>query len=394
MPQNNHFQHQNYPTQPAIAPKFRRLTVTDGDGLDFSHLHSALSVREVVVVHGTFMGDDPFGVCEMMSSIADSVTPLRKPLEFACAKLKERTTPFTQKVTRDVGNYTPEFGTEFQKLVGDDPPVRLLQPTWTGQNHHFARADLAVRLLCRLNELQPEESERILLWGHSHAGNAFALLSNLLANDRATVAAFFETAEPKLPPHWEQARSLLLAAPSPHPWAKSVLIAAFGTPVRYGWDTAGYGQLVHVLHHRNYQAEHPLITKPMFPPHSLPDTIKAKYGDWVQSFAIAGTDVSAPTSIGANKKLTALLEAGLEPPVHGFDTKLIVPERIRNACARWKTGTRCHADGLNLLVDYEPCGRTSTAMPIEAALLGHGVATTVDWLPAHLAMVMDSLHTD
>ncbi len=394
MPQFNCFQHQNYPTQPAIAPVFRVLNVADANAVDFTQLHSTFSVREVLVVHGTFMGDDPFGICDMLSATARSVTPLQKPLEYICAKVKERTTPFTQKVTRDVGNYTPEFGAQFQKLVGDDPPVRLLQPTWTGQNHHFARADLAVRLLCRLNELQPAESERILLWGHSHAGNAFALLSNLLANDRETVRAFFETVGPKLPLHWEQAKSVLQAAPSPHPWAQSILIAAFGTPVRYGWDLSGYRQLIHVLHHRNYATEQASLTRPMFPPHNLPDIITARYGDWVQSFAIAGTDVSAPTSLDTNKKLAALLEAGLEPPVHGLDTKLIVPKSVGDMCARWKTGTRCHADGQNLLVEYEPCGRTSMAIPIEEALLGHGVATTINWLPSHLALVMEALKTD
>ena len=130
----------------------------------------------------------------------------------------------------------------------------------------------------------------------------------------------------------------------------------------------------------------------MFPPHSLSDTLSAKYGDWVQAFAIAGTDVAPPTSAKANSRLGELLESGLEPPVHGLDTRFIVPRRVRDACARWKSGTRCHADGRNLLVEYDPNQeRRYLARPLEESILGHGIATTIDWLPAHLTLVMNAL---
>ena len=120
--------------------------------------------------------------------------------------------------------------------------------------------------------------------------------------------------------------------------------------------------------------------------------VGAKYGDWVQAFAIAGTDVSSLSSSKTIEALAEVLEAGLEEPEHGLDTRFIRPKRIQNACARWKTGTRCHADGLNLLVKYEPGGRTTgLAVPIEESIFGHGVATTVDWLPAHLALVLKHL---
>ncbi len=267
-----------------------------------------------------------------------------------------------------------------------------MEPSWSGQNHHLARAELAVRLLCRLDDLQTNHDERVLFWGHSHAGNGFALLSNLLANHRPSVEAFFQAVGFRTQEHWHRAYRILQAAPSPHPWAQSVLIAAFGTPVRYGWDTAGYNQLLNILHHRNFDAQNPQQARPMFPPHTLADTIGAKYGDWVQAFGIAGTDVSAPTSIMKNKQLAALLESNLPDPDHGLDTRFIMPKRVRDTCVRWKTGTRCHTDGLNLLINYTPCGRTTPLTHrIENSLLGHGVATTIDWLPAHLALAINSL---
>lgn len=93
-----------------------------------------------------------------------------------------------------------------------------------------------------------------------------------------------------------------------------------------------------------------------------------------------------------NRSLTELLEAGLPEPEHGFDTRFIVPKRVRDACRRWKEGTRCHADGQNLLVEYKPSGlKTPLGNPLEHSVLGHGVATTMAWLPAHLALILKSL---
>lgn len=75
------------------------------------------------------------------------------------------------------------------------------------------------------------------------------------------------------------------------------------------------------------------------------------------------------------------MATGFRPlPLPGltFDTQLIPGEYLQHLCARWKTGTRCHADGHNLLVDYQPSGRTVLGQPIEASVFGHGVATTTD----------------
>ncbi len=391
MPYQNQFQHQSYPTQPAIQPLFQQMTVDAGEGPDFSRLHTDLRVEHVVLVHGTFMGDDPFAIVEMLRSIGESAPALKGPVEALAAKIQQHTKPLTDRVAGDVGNYTPEFCDEFQRLVGDDPQVQLMNPTWSGQNHHLARADLAVRLLCLLDDLQAEPDRKVLLWGHSHAGNGFAILSNLLANDRESVGRLFKAAGPLKEEHWLRAERLLVNAATPHPLASSVMIASFGAPVRYGWDTSGYDKLVHVLHHRNFDDASPLTAKRMYPPHSFGDMLSAKYGDWVQAFGIAGTDVSVPTAEPMNGQLGAILEAGLAEPVQGLDTKFILSTRVRNACARWKTGTRCHADGQNLLVNYQPSGRSVLLVPVEETLFGHGVATTVNWLPAHLALVLDSL---
>lgn len=392
MPHQNHFQHQLYPTTPAIEPILKILTVDDAAETDFSKLHTALQIGRVILVHGTFMGDDPFGVAETLKSVAESVPLLAGQLNRMAEASLEKTRPFTMSVTGDIGNYTEPYRERFQELVGDDPQVELLNPTWTGQNHHLARADLAVRLLHQLlvRPLLPDQN--VLLWGHSHAGNAFAILTNLLANHQPSVQQFFEAAEQDGVPHWDDVRKNLQLASSPHPLAKRINFASFETPVRYGWDNAGYDRLVHVTFHRPYDESAPTMAKPLFPPYLAADVVSAKWGDWVQAFAIAGTDVSTMPTRTINQNLANLLEANLPEPQHGLDTRFIMPKKIRDTCVRWKSGTRCHADGLNLLVDYEPSGELSmVGRPIELSLFGHGVATAARWLPTHLKIVMEAM---
>ena len=392
MPHENHFQHQQYPTLPAIEPVLKMLNVKDAVETDFSKLHTTLKIGRVILVHGTFMGDDPFGVADSLKSIAESVPLLAGQLNRLAEASLEKTRPFTDSMAGDVGNYPELYRERFQELVGDDPLVELLSRTWTGQDHHLARADLAVRLLHQLlvRPLLPDQD--VLLWGHSHAGNAFALLTNLLANHKPSVQKFFEAAAQDGVPHWDEVRNNLQLAPSPHPLAKCLNIASFETPVRYGWDNDGYRRLVHVTFHRPHDETSPTMAKPLFPPHSAADVASAKWGDWVQAFAIAGTDVSTMPTRTINQNLSGVLEANLPEPRHGLDTLLIAPKSVRDTCVRWKAGTRCHADGLNLLVDYEPSGDLSViGRPLELSLLGHGVATTIRWLPTHLKLIMEAM---
>jgi hypothetical protein len=392
MPQHNRFQHQLYPTTPALNPTLRTLECTAGTDGEFSPLHSAFHIGRVILVHGTFMGDDPLGLAETLKSLAGSMPLIAASLEQLAATLLQNSRPLTASVVKDLGNYTPEYRDAFQKLVGDDPRVELLHPTWSSQNHHLARADLAVRLLLQLSERPLLPDQKVLLWGHSHAGNAFALLTNLLANDRPAVAKFFDAVGDQVEPHWATARNLLLNAPSPHPLASKLVIATFGTPVRYGWDTSGFDALVHVTQHRPFDHSNPWIAKPLFPPYSPDEVVNARWGDWIQAFGIAGTDISSVPSQAANEKLTSLLEANLPEPQHELDTRFLATKRLRDTCARWKWGTRCHADGQNLLVDYIPSGsRTPFGRPIETSMLGHGVATSLKWLPVHLKLVMEAL---
>lgn len=392
MPRRNRFQHQIYPTTPEVEPVLKKIACQDVVPHAFHGLHTRHGIGRVVLVHGTFVGDDPLGVAEMLQALGDGTPLVGAQLERIADKLREHIRPLTGAIIDDIGNYTTDFRDCFQRLVGDDPQVELMEPGWSSQNHHHARADLAVRLLHQLLQRPLTEGQNVLYWGHSHAGNAFALMTNLLANDRLSVQAFFTAAGAQSGDHWKAVRLALASASTPHPLAERVVIVTFGTPVRYGWDNSGYKQLTHVLFHRPHDPAQPFRTMPLFPPHTVKDMLAATWGDWVQAFAIAGTDMSSAMSLTSNERLSALLEANLPEPAHQLDTQLIPSKTLRNACTRWKLGTRCHTDGLNMLLDYIPSGQlTSLGQQLETAIMGHGVATTLAWLPAHLNVVMEAL---
>jgi hypothetical protein len=246
-----------------------------------------------------------------------------------------------------------------------------------------------VRILLQLLQRPVPASQKIILWGHSHAGNAFAILTNLLANDRAAVERFFQ-ATGQSSEMWTAVRDHLRSSPTPHPLSKQLMVVTFGTPVRYGWDTSGCDQLLHVLHHRSEQDPAAITCKPLYPLYPVAEVIKATWGDWVQSFAVAGTDVASPTSRAINLRLSEVLQSGLADPQIDETLEKLKPASFQALCARWKAATRCHSDGLNLLVQYEPSGLTTAfGTALESSLFGHGVYTTTPWLASHLQLLLD-----
>jgi len=68
-------------------------------------------------------------------------------------------------------------------------------------------------------------------------------------------------------------------------------VVTLGTPVRYGWDADGYGNLLHFIHHRPDDGL-PDDRAPFLP--SAEDILQAKQGDCVQQLGIAGTNFTPP----------------------------------------------------------------------------------------------------
>lgn len=328
-------------------------------------------VSAVYLVHGTFVGNDALGLFSELARVFPA----------AGDALKRLSEHLVDLVVGETGNYTEAYARLFEDGInssGKSPhiPVRLFH--WSSENHHIGRADGAVRLIDELASLELAECARVLLWGHSHAGNVFALVTNLLGGDRESVERFFDAARPfyRWPilrivdiPQWRRVRKGLLQSPRLLD-GRSLDMVTFGTPIRYGWESSGYGRLLHFVHHRR-AAGLPVDRAP-FPP-AVDAVLSAKDGDYVQQCGIAGTNVMpsifAWRTWWSDRRLNRLLQPG-----HPF---FDLPKR----CA---FGKRVPDEGTSLLVDYPRDPRETIA----THHAGHAVYTKSDWLLFHAEEVV------
>ncbi len=132
-------------------------------------------------------------------------------------------------------------------------PVRLFE--WSGEESHLGRADGAVRMIDELTSLELEPGQRVVLWGHHHAGNIFALATFLLSGRRAAVARFFRAVRiyyrwPLLGcvdiPVWNRVRRRLHGGRSPLRGVELDFVT-FGTPFCYTWSPGAYSRLLRLV---------------------------------------------------------------------------------------------------------------------------------------------------
>jgi hypothetical protein len=373
MPRANQFRHQAYtPSAPAaphclVTPgahppvgseEFQRRMDRVGSALD------AAGVAAVYLAHGTFVGPDALGV----------LAGLARVFPKAGAATRRVIKQIVDKITGEVGNYTGQFAQCFEASIRrpDRPHIAVRRFAWSSENHHLGRADGAVRLIDELAAREIPPGKRILLWGHSHAGNVFALMTNLLAGDRRAVDEFFKAAAVYYAwpvvgcvdiPVWDRVRERLQDADFPLRRVPLDMVT-FGTPIRYGWDSDGYARLLHFVNHRPAQGL-PEYRAP-FPP-KLDDVLTAADGDYVQQLGIAGTNVMPSVfswrSWLADKRLNDLLQHDLGG---------------QKPAERFQAGAIVHDEGTTLLVDYGPL-----AGGIAQHLAGHAVYTAREWLLFH-----------
>jgi hypothetical protein len=328
----------------------------------------ARGVAAVYLAHGTFVGPDALGVLAELGRVLPATAHL----------LRRVVRRVVETFTGDAGNYTESYARQFQAAInrGGDYPIAVRLFHWSSENHHLGRADGAVRLIDELASLELERGQRLLLWGHSHAGNVFALMTNLLAGNREAVDRFFQAADvyyrwPMLGwvdiPVWNRVRELL-SRQRPGLRETPLDLVTFGTPVRYGWDSSGYARLLHFINRRPVEG-HP-EDRASFPLR-LKDVLTAAEGDYVQQLGIAGTNVT-PSLFSwrawlADRRLHRLLQADW-------------PESL--AQERFQAGTIIPDEGTTLLVDY---GHAQGGIAEHHA--GHAVYTRKEWLLFHAEQI-------
>lgn len=334
------------------------------------------NVAAIYLIHGTFAGVDGLGVWTQLA---------RLHAPFA-DWLRNATKNWIDKLASDAGNYSEEYVAAFDHGINDGhtTAIPVQRFNWSSENHHIGRADGAIRFLEELARRDFPENARVLCWGHSHAGNVLALVTNLLGADREAVDEFFGKTRwyyrwPILgccdALNWIRVQELLKEHHSgaQSPWPFRLDAVTFGAPIRYGWNAAGYGQLAHFVNHRPCQGLEEYLAP--FPP-SPSNILAAIDGDYVQQLGIAGTNWSpgllSLRSWVADVRLGRWLERGLEP---------------RRLASRWATGCRVGEHGKTYLVEYG-----SSVEPLARHLAGHAVYTTLPWLLFHAETVVNEFY--
>lgn len=387
VPYRNGFRHQDYQAGPpavdvawldAVAPPAPDSVEWRNRMSEVGRCLRASGVSAVYLLHGTFVGDDLLGFSHLASLLHPPAAKL----------LREQEKRLADWFVRDAGNYTAEFAAKFEREINPEGiaanqriPVRLFH--WTSENHHLGRADGAVRLIDAMSQARLRPGSRVLIWGHSHGGNVMALLSNLWAADERKRDEFFRAVErfrnsrlvaADRRESWRRVREYL-AGPRESLRDVGWDMVTFGTPIRYGWDTAGYARLLHVIYHRPTEGLPAYVTRFPF---SLRSALKAKRGDYVQQVGIAGTNILPP--------LVAF-------PAHLADrslARLLQPEwGLREIWGKLCVGQRVPSEGDTLLIDYH-----RAAPRQHRSARGHGIYTRTNWLLYHAELVAKRWYAD
>jgi hypothetical protein len=308
----------------------------------------AARVKRVVFVHGTFVGNDTLGVVNALTRIFPRTNNALAQAALLFTKRQN------DKFLGDNANYESGYIRLFEEAIGGDIPCASF--VWSSENHHVGRVHGAARLA---RELAPyadpsalsfsvacaraRAPDRVLLIGHSHAGQLFALLTQLLAGG-TEIEALLDA--PRLRGEDMDGLAQDLAALRRLP----LDIATFGTPPRYGWgDSANY-RLMNVVNHRGTGAR----------ASGLRGLLHTEEGDYVQQLGIAGSDF--PATLEPERRLNARLD-----PVLGEGAS------VRTLMRNLRGGLRVPHHGHTFLVDYRDA---SDARPnFLATVFGHGVYT-------------------
>lgn len=385
MPVGNSFQHALYSrSDPGERVGYRE--VEPGAPPDSLAWHDAMArlgaelassaVRAVVFMHGTFLSSDLFGVQRLDEAGGlkrgysrgipgvDALLALMREGSnglpaFPAGKKPpfpddEETRNLIDQLAGDAGNFSAAYVQQFNDAINRNAPrpIACLRYLWTSEHHHLGRTQAACRLLDRLSTLSAElglgAGDRILVQAHGQAGLILALASNFLApaesSARKTVVGILESYGNQVDAGADtvaRVQSLRSRFPAGALLNGAALdVVTLGTPVRYGWDPAGLGKLLHVVNHRPMRTDGKRWLAKMELPQITMEMPMVWGGDYVQQLAVAGSDAvpSSPTAQAANKALWELLE-----PFDGFERWL--------ECAR--KSVRCQNDGPCLLVDYK-----------------------------------------
>jgi len=336
---------------------------------------SQAGVRVIVLLYGSIMGTDVFGVqrldelgglkrgysrgvagldalLALMREHSNGIPPapgwLKPPLvnDDATKKLLD-------EQIGDAGNFTNVYVELMRQSLNRNlnRPIHCIRELWSSEHHHLGRALAAVSMLGRLRDWGEAhglgQGDRILVQAHGQAGLVLALASNLLCVASASsrtrlldlLSAFAsQVNRPDITSTIHRVTPFLSNGTLLNGAMLDVI--TLGTPVRYGWDPSGLSMLLHIVNHRNLRTDGKVWLSKMELPQITMEMPIAWGGDYVQELAVAGSDAVPTTDAAkaANKALWEIVE-----PFDGFERWL--------ECAR--RAVRIPSEGLGILADYK-----------------------------------------
>ncbi len=322
----------------------------DDIGVIFKQCLNKNKVKQIFLVHGTFVGDDPFHIIELIERLFPK---LSKKVIY---QIRDKTKLAQDTVAKDVGNFVNEHVETLQLLTDYEIPICNFK--WSSGNTHYARVISTFDLINKI-AADRYKGERVLLIGHSHAGQLFALMTQMLAkNDIAyelaeIVSSLYEVND------LESKLSLLQTM--------HFDFVTMGSPPRYKWFLSDHMHLLHIINHRGTDI---VNEKDYF------GALTTRSGDYIQQWGVEGSDMISPSrqEQSINKKLEPYLGAGANLDV--------LRKKIERA-------NRFHNTGMHLLVDYQDGGGYPNFIK---TIFGHGVYTRLRLFNFHISLILEHLY--
>jgi hypothetical protein len=332
-------------------------------------------VRVIILLHGSIMGTDIFGVqrldelgglkrgysrgvagldalLALMREGSNGISPLPGGVKPPFAN-DDATKRLLDEQIEDAANFTNVYAALMKQSLNRDldRPIHCVRELWSCEHHHLGRAMDAVSMLGRFRDwvevYKLGQGDRILIQAHGQAGLVLALASNLLCvsatDSRTRLLDLLSALSPQID---RQGITSTIKRIAPLLSSGRLLndavldVVTLGTPVRYGWDPSGIGKLLHIVNHRNLRTDGKTWLSKMELPQITMEMPIAWGGDYIQELAVAGSDAVPTTESAkvANKALWELVE-----PFDGFERWL--------ECAR--RAVRIPSEGLGILADYK-----------------------------------------
>lgn len=373
---------------------------------------SRTGVRVIVLLHGSILGTDVFGVqrldelgglkrgysrgvagldalLALMREGSNGISPLPGGLKPPLAN-DDTTKRLLDEQLGDAGNFTNAYLELMRQSLnrGLDQPIHCIRELWSSEHHHLGRAMAAVSILGYLRDRVEAhklgQGDRILIQAHGQAGLVLALVSNLLCvtanssrkrlfallsdfasqSNRPDIASTIQRTAPLL------ANGALLNG-------AMLDVVTFGMPVRYGWDPSGLGKLLHIVNHRSMRTDGKAWLSKMELPQITMEMPIAWGGDYIQELAVACSDAVPTTNEAkaANKAVWEMVE-----PFDGFERWL--------ECAR--RAVRIPSEGQGMLADYkDSTGSTN----VRDHYFGHAAYTRLNAMLFNTTEIVQALYS-